>query len=126
MGCPTSIKWFGRCFLCKSRKNLSIVTQYGYTNYHYHYHPDCLIKVLNNPEAYLKSIDIAIAIMDRINEQINSDREKTQRRRQGLERAQNTLRIISNDSISGSIDEQNRAGSPNSNNNEIPKETQNV
>lgn len=55
------------CFLCNGRKNLLRVAHpgYSYTTYCY-YHEECLQKVINNPEKYVKNLDSAIQIIDQI------------------------------------------------------------
>ena len=111
MGCPTRFKWLGRCFLCTGKDNLSIVSQYGYETLHYHYHPECVRRVLANPDQYPRFVDTAIAIMDRINEKLESETRSAEHRRRGLERAWNTMRTL-DDIMTSRTDGQNRAGSP--------------
>ena len=110
MGCPTRFKWLGKCFLCKGKEHLSVVSQYGYETRHWHYHPECVRQVLSNPQ-YPSYVDMAIVITDRINEQIEQQRQKAEIQRRGLERAWNTVRTLDR-RMTSSIDEQNRTGSP--------------
>lgn len=118
-------KLFRRCFLCEGKENLSTVTQWGIysSNSYCHYHPECVRRVLNNPEEHPDLVDTAIYIMDKIEEALESDRQERERRQLRLQGARDIMNNV--DRIMGSIDEQNRAGSPKTETTD-QKETQNV
>lgn len=67
-------KIFHRCFLCHHKdyqgsafEKLKQIEHPGYdTTYHY-YHNNCVQKVLNSPEDFIKYVDTAIQIQDQIN-----------------------------------------------------------
>ena len=106
------LRKFRKCRFCNDKKHLSVVTQCElYNTTYYYYHPECVRRVLANPEQYSSYVDTAIAITDHINEQLESHRQNVERQNRGLERAWNTIRTLDN-IMTGSIDEQNRTGSP--------------
>ena len=117
MGHASKFRRLGRkCFYCKGKENISTAIDQGgiyqSTNY-YHYHPHCVRDILNHPEEHPEYVDTAIVIMDRINEHLEKVRASGERRLRGLERAWGTLRTL--DNMMGSIDGNNRTGSPETN-----------
>ena len=110
---PTT--WFKKCFFCKGKKDLATICQPGYHTYYYHYHPECVRQILNDPEGHERYVDTAIQIMDKIESKILSDRDEHLRRMRRVQEAQTKLRSL--DDQMSLIDEQNRTDSPLSNNN---------
>lgn len=85
---------FGRCDLCKKRKNLNKLevyelypSEYGYDGDEtYYFHINCVKEILNDPEKYSHAkVDIALKIIEIIqaykeNEINNSNRENNRQR----------------------------------------------
>jgi hypothetical protein len=71
-----------------SGEDLKQIEHPGYnTTYHY-YHNECLQKVLDYPENYVKYVDTAIQIQDQINRNTLEAQEKIRRARLQIERLQ--------------------------------------
>ena len=71
-----------------------MAVQYGYQDLFYHYHSECVKKVIQEPEKYPEYVDMAIAITDRVSEAIQKNSQHQEIQKQGLERAKGTLTLI--------------------------------
>lgn len=85
-----SLRLFRHCFFCKGRKELHRVEHPGYSTTFQYFHPECLEKVLKDPEIHVGYVDSAIQIHD----QLVSDRQHEDELRQAQIRSINRAKQI--------------------------------